>query len=59
MGERYFQPEIETASHEQIKAWQDEPSTQEELRSVPLLDLSEIDPEPLPEYNEEREIAGV
>ena len=43
----------------ELKAWQDEPSTQEALRSVPLLDLSEIDPEPLPEYNEEREIAGV
>ena len=24
MAERYFQPEIETASREQIKAWQDE-----------------------------------
>ena len=24
MAERYFQPEIETASREQIKVWQDE-----------------------------------
>ena len=43
----------------ELKAWQDEPSTQEALESVPLLELSEIDPEPLPVHNEEREIAGV
>ncbi len=43
----------------ELKAWQEAPDTEEALQSVPLLELSEIDPEPRPVHNEEREIAGV
>ncbi|MBQ6541409.1 MAG: insulinase family protein [Lachnospiraceae bacterium] len=43
----------------ELRAYQETPSTPEELESVPLLDLSEIDPEPRAVHNEEREIAGV
>ena len=53
--------EIRTIVREtaELKTYQETPSTEEELESVPLLELSEIDPEPRPVRNEEREIAGV
>ena len=43
----------------ELKAWQDAPDTEENLKSVPLLELSEIDPEPRAMKNEERQVAGV
>ena len=43
----------------ELRAYQEAPSTPEELESVPLLELSEINPEPRVMHNEEREIGGV
>lgn len=41
-----------------LKAYQDEPSTQEELLSIPMLEISDIKKEIQPLYNKEEEICG-
>ena len=42
-----------------LKKYQSEPSTEEELMSIPLLQRSDISREVVPLYNEEKEVAGV
>lgn len=41
-----------------LKAYQDEPSTQEELLTIPMLEISDIKKEIQPLYNKEEEICG-
>ena len=41
-----------------LKAYQDEPSTQEELLTIPMLEISDIKREIQPLYNKEEEICG-
>ena len=42
-----------------LKDYQTEPSTPEELATIPLLDISDINPEPRKLYNRESEVEGV
>ena len=46
------------ADTKHLKQYQDEPSTQEELSTIPLLEISDINPEPRTLYNRETEVAG-
>lgn len=41
-----------------LKAYQDEPSTQEELLTIPMLEISDIKKEIQPLYNKEEEVCG-
>lgn len=41
-----------------LKEYQETPSTQEELKSIPMLSLEDIDKTPVPLVNEERAFAG-
>ncbi|MCR5774053.1 MAG: insulinase family protein [Lachnospiraceae bacterium] len=43
----------------ELKAYQEEPSTEEELLTVPLLEISDIDKEALPLKNTELSVSGV
>ena len=45
---------VEDTKH--LKAYQDEPSSQEDLKSIPMLSLEDIDPKPIPVVNEPRKI---
>lgn len=42
-----------------LREYQETPSTKEELETIPLLTREDIEPDPQPLYNEEKEISGV
>lgn len=42
-----------------LKQYQEEPSTKEELESIPMLTREDIGQDPQPLYNEEKEISGI
>ena len=43
----------------ELKEYQETPSTQEELMTIPLLSISDIERKPAPFVNEERELCGI
>ncbi len=42
-----------------LRQYQEEPSSQEALKSIPMLKLDDIDPEPQKLYNEPKSVAGI
>lgn len=53
--------EIRSIIHETeiLRKYQETPSTREELETIPMLTRDDVDPKPLPVYNDEKNIDGV